>query len=148
LFAMLDPARYVTGEFLDAWRFVLLFSEHTWGAHSSVWQPDTPFSKKQWEIKKSFADQADARSHALVAAALDNRGAPVADSIDVFNPSSWPRPDLVLIPKDLSTAGDRVETPDGKPAPSQRLTTGELAILARDVPALGAARFVISRGTP
>jgi alpha-mannosidase len=144
---MLNSAGYQAAEFLDAWRFVLLFSEHTWGAHSSVWEPDADFAVRQWEIKRSFAEQADARSRHLVAAALATRGDPIPDAVDVFNTSSWNRTDLVTVSKELSGAGDRVEEAGGAPVPSQRMTTGELAFLARDVPALGGKRYLIRKGT-
>ena len=32
LLAMLNPAKYPAEQFADAWRNVLLYDEHTWGA--------------------------------------------------------------------------------------------------------------------
>ena len=46
----------------------------------------------------------------------------------------------------MSAAGDVVTGPDGKPVPSQRLSTGELAFLAKDVPALAGRRYAIGAG--
>ncbi len=40
LFAMLRPAKYPAERFYDAWRNVMLYDEHTWGAHDSITDPD------------------------------------------------------------------------------------------------------------
>ena len=36
LWAMRNPAPFPAAAFQDAWRNVLLYSEHTWGAHNSI----------------------------------------------------------------------------------------------------------------
>jgi len=64
-------------------------------------------------------------------------------AVDVFNTLSWPRTELVTLSKELSAAGDRVVDDKGKVVPSQRLATGELVFLARDVPPLAAQRYVL-----
>jgi len=51
---------------------------------------------------------------------------------------------VVVVPKELSIAGDRVQDERGVSIPSQRLSSGELAFLAKEVPAFGSARFHIS----
>ena len=63
---------------------------------------------------------------------------------DVFNTASWPRTDLVTLPKE--TQGDAVKEAGGQPVPSQRLASGELVFLAQDVPALGAKRYRVEAG--
>lgn len=55
LFRREDPD---TEDFTEAWKKLMLWDEHTWGAWNSVSDPDLPFVKKQWEIKRSFALQA------------------------------------------------------------------------------------------
>ncbi len=37
---------------------ILLFHEHTWGAWCSISDPESPFTKDQWKIKKLFLDSA------------------------------------------------------------------------------------------
>jgi alpha-mannosidase len=66
----------------------------------------------------------------------------------VVNPSSWPRTDVVVVPRELSRAGDRVVGPDGYAVPSQRLADGALAVLVRDVPPFGSRRFRVRAGPP
>ncbi|HEX4322224.1 MAG TPA: glycoside hydrolase family 38 C-terminal domain-containing protein [Acidobacteriaceae bacterium] len=143
LASMVGPANYVESAYATAWRDVLMYSEHTWGAWCSVSDSESPFTKKQWDYKRDFAVKAESRSDALIAAALGSAGA-AGPSIDIHNTSSWSRTEVVLLSRELSAAGDSVTDANGKPVPSQRLSTGELAILVTDVPALGTARYTIA----
>ena len=61
-------------------------------------------------------------------------------AFDVWNTSGWPRTDLIVLYQAMSTAGDVVVDASNKPVPSQRLSTGELAFLAKDVPPLAGLR--------
>jgi hypothetical protein len=149
LWALLAPQRFPADDFYAAWRNVLLYSEHTWGAHNSITQPDLPFVKDQWAIKQGFAMTAEAQSRQLLAAALQARGEPSENvtAIDVYNTSSWPRTDLVILRKTMQLPGERVEDSAGRAVPSQLSRDGELAFLATDVPALAAKRFVVRPGS-
>ncbi len=148
LWALLAPKKFPTDEFSAAWRNVMLYDEHTWGAHNSISQPDAPFAKSQWAVKQAFAVDAHKQSQALLQRAIDSRCVPgaVIESIDVFNTTSWTRTDVVSVPKDWALPGDMVRGPRGEPVYSQRLTSGEFVFLAKDVPAFGAKRFSISSG--
>jgi alpha-mannosidase len=148
LWAMLDPAGYPASLADAAWREALLYDEHTWGAHNSISEPDSAFAVNQAARKRKFAVDADALATKLLEGALTGRRAPnrrVA-AIEVFNTDSWPRCDLVILPPEMDLVGDIVRDTNGDPVPSQRLSTGELAFLASDVPALGSARFTIHPG--
>jgi hypothetical protein len=151
IWAMVDPASYPATLFESGWRNVLLYSEHTWGAYCSVTDPASPLTQEQWQIKQGYAAQANLRSRELLVAALARRAsvpdAAVASSdIDVFNASSWPRTELVIVPRGISERGDRVADDHGHPVPSQRLASGELAFLATDVPPLAGRRYVVTAG--
>jgi hypothetical protein len=149
LFAMLNPSAYPKAEFDDAWRNVLLFSEHTWGAAGSVTQPDDKQSLAQWARKKQYAEDAANATRRLVSEAL---AAPAGErsgeenEIEVINSLSWPRGGLVVVPAELSRVGDRVSDQSGHILPSQRLRSGELAFLANDIPAFGSTRYQIQAG--
>jgi hypothetical protein len=145
-----NPGQFPAAEFNEAWRNILLYSEHTWGAHNSISQPDLPFVLDQWKVKRAFAVDADSQSRKLLKQALTQTAGAVdpAAAIDVFNTSSWERTDLVTLSTDLATAGDRVLDSRGKPVPSQRLSTGELVFLARDLPPFSATRFQVAAGSP
>ena len=137
-------------EFDEAWKYVLLFSEHTWGAWNSISDPDLQSVKDQWEIKKSYALKADSIAHKLYNdLAFKNRqkDEPV-ESLTVWNSSSWNRSGLVTISPDVKTAGEYIIDESGKQVPSQRLTTGQFAFVAKDVPALGSSIFNIVKDDP
>jgi len=80
LFGMSAAGTYPVVPFTDAWRNVLLFSEHTWGAWNSVSDSENQFVKRQWEIKRSFAIEA-AKAIARVAGPLHqtSRWGPCSD---------------------------------------------------------------------
>ncbi|HOW86431.1 MAG TPA: hypothetical protein P5119_11250 [Candidatus Aminicenantes bacterium] len=150
LWSILGRDGFPAGRDDEAWRQVVLFSEHTWGAAASVSDPDGEGTRVQWAYKKAFAEEADRLSRRLLeeAAARPDAG-PRPDgrrTIDVVNACSWPRTDLVLVPQAWSAAGDRVEDATGAAVPSQRLRGGELAFVATGVPGWGAKRYVVRDG--
>jgi len=165
LWALFRPRTYPVAAFEEAWRQVLLYSEHSWGAMGSVTDPEAPMTRDQWRIKRSYALKADQQSRDLLASALENRGSKIrpTDSnrprrseipekfgreFDVINTTSWPRSELVFLPREISASGDRVTDDRGRPVPSQRLTNGELAFLAREVPSFAGRRYRLSAGLP
>ncbi len=142
LYAMLDPQRYEEQAFYEAWKHVLLFHEHTWGAHNSISQPDLPFVTEQWRIKKQFLTDAETQIHALEHNLLEPLRDPHSKKIMVFNTCSWTRSGLVRFP--ATAEGRSVKTAQGALFPLQQLSTGEYVFIAVDVPALGAVVYEIS----
>ncbi len=69
MWSMVNPGGYPVDEFKKAWRNVILYSEHTWGADVSVTRPLSQKTMEQWQIKKSYADTAANLSVALLDAA-------------------------------------------------------------------------------
>ncbi len=151
LFAMRNPGKYNAADAEDAWNFVLLYSEHTWGAWCSVGEPERKETREQWEIKQGYALQADRRTRALLAAAAasaDGAEAVVPGAVDVVNTLGWTRTALVTVPAAMSKAGARVTDASGAPVPSQRLASGDLVFLAKDMPPLAARRYTLADGAP
>lgn len=159
LCALLDPKGYPAGRFEQAWNNVLLYSEHTWGAFCSISQPASAFTADQWNIKQSYATAANLQSRQLLAEAVQRGagfqpGVPAADpatktaTVDVYNTTSWPRTAVVMVPHELSAAGDCVVDSQGRPVPSQRLAGRELAVLVRDLPPLAGRRYTVSKQPP
>jgi alpha-mannosidase len=147
LFAMNGNAKVPIADFQDAWRNVLLYSEHTWGAWCSVSDSENKLTKDQWEIKRAFAVDSDAQSRKLLIEALRNPDASTsAGKIEVFNTTSWPRTELVLISANASSDRDRVVNSAGQPIPSQRLKTGELAVWVESVPPFGSVLVSLGPG--
>ncbi len=153
------PDEATAAEFSEAWRNVLLYSEHTWGSWDSISDPESDFTRQQWEYKQSYALEADRQSRILLDRALTGHTSSTGTSstpgtagpvtaMDVFNTNSWDRNDLVTIPKDIELAGDRVHDQSGDLLPSQRLSNGDLAVMILSVPAFGARRIIFEPGEP
>ena len=144
LFAIRAPHAYPAAKFEEAWKNVLLYSEHTWGAHCSITEPDDPFTLDQWKVKGGFAVDADRQSRELLKAALPPDKA--TTEIDVYNTTQWERSDLAVVPRELG--GQSVTDAQGQALPCQRLASGELAFMARQVPPFGAKRYQLSDQPP
>jgi alpha-mannosidase len=149
LSTILVSRAYDEADFDTAWRNVLLYSEHTWGAFNSLSDSENPFVAQQWQVKRQFAVGAENESKRLLDGVLDAYASKEdSASVDVHNTSSWPRTEVVLISKEKSLGRDHVKNEHGISVPSQRLSTGELAFFAENVPALGSASFHLSAAAP
>lgn len=148
LWAMKNPRKYPAGFFEEAWKKVLLYSEHTWGAWCSVSDPENQKTSEQWEIKQSYALDADKLSRRLLADAVKTGGDnPPENTIEVINTNSWPRSEIVLVPEALSGDCDQVTGSENTPVPSQRLSTGELAIQVIDLPPYSGRQYSLQKGS-
>ena len=149
LWSMLAPIAYPASEYEAAWRNVVFFDEHTWGAHNSTEEPDLPFVKQQWETKRAFALNADRQSREQLEKVLhaSSKKELSHKAIQVYNTNSWPRTDVVFLSPEESSAGDRVIESSGKPLRSQRLSTGELAVLVENIPPFSSEELVVTPGS-
>lgn len=155
LWTMLHPAMpFPEGQFNEAWRYIALGTEHTWCAEN----PTEPFFQDAiWKVKQSYFREADDRTQVL----LDEAMAPATDrstgalgpeegpsngGVAVFNTNSWPHGGLVTLSVAESRKGDRVTDDQGSDVPAQRLSTGQLAFLASDVPAFGSRHYRVAVG--
>jgi hypothetical protein len=141
---MRRPEAFPAADGDEAWRQLILWHEHTWGAADSVSQPDRPDVVAQWVYKRAFALEAQKRSTAL----LDGAAPPPGGALEVANTLPWPRSGLVFLSAAQSAAGDRVRTADGRTLPSQRLKDGRLAVWVEQVPALAGLRLSAGPGAP
>jgi len=122
-----------------AWRQLLLFGEHTWGAETSVAEPDGPQTVAQWEYKRRFLDAAAAAVAQDLADGLGRlgTGTDMGTGRVVFNASTWSRSDVLRVP---DGAGKRLSDGD-RPLPAVDLPDGSALVLVRDVPPLGYLRL-------
>ena len=67
--------------------------------------------------------------------------------IDVFNTTSWPRTELVILDEQMPVAGDKVTDAEHRVVASQRLERGQLAFVAADVPPFGAQTVLLHAGS-
>ena len=148
LWSMLAPSAYPAPEYEAAWRNVAFFDEHTWGAHNSTEEPDLPFVKQQWKTKREFALNADNQSREELEKLLHapSKKERSHKAIQVYNTNSWPRTDVVFLSPEESSAGDRVTGSSGKPLRSQRLSTGELAVLVNNIAPFSSEELVVAPG--
>jgi hypothetical protein len=148
LWTLLDRAKYPSEKFSDAWREVLLYDEHTWGAYNSISEPDLPFVKDQWKIKQAFALDADAKSRKLFDQITTPQGkSPEKTGVfQVVNTCAWPRTDLVILPKGKTEKLGLVLDEKGQTVPTQRLLSGDLAFIAKDIPAFGGRTYRLKEG--
>ncbi|WP_309118822.1 glycosyl hydrolase-related protein [Paenibacillus sp.] len=88
-----DGWSYPQGQFDAAWRDVLLYDEHTWGAFLTGPEPEALLAHDQWETKRLMADNAEQWGKRLLHVAAtrhslcwNNDGREVV----VYNPHSFP----------------------------------------------------------
>jgi hypothetical protein len=143
---MLSSEKDLTGEFTVAWKNILMYDEHTWGAWSSVSDPFIPFTVQQDLYKQKFALDAQDHTIQLVKDIIADNHKSGSGVIDVYNTSSWVRSGLVFLSREQSSRGDLVMDEKGSAVPSQRLAEGELVFKAENIPAFGARRYKVQTG--
>ncbi len=114
------PQQYNEDFFYHAWQQIVLWDEHTWGAWNSVSDPDLPFVKQQWEIKKSFALSSDRLSREHLKDALGK--VPTHKGLTVINTNPFPIEALVTLEVGKTLADTSIAT--------QQTPQGEIAFIA------------------
>jgi len=123
-----------------AWRQVLLYYEHTWGAWNSISEPESEFVRRQWERKQEFAREAAKRTNELVAETLGTRievetsPAESPGLVEVVNPLAWERTEVVILDRIGAHGAVGARTGDGDSIPFQKLQDGGIAFLCPPVP--------------
>ncbi len=146
LYSIVNPKKYKEQQFYEAWRNIIMFHEHTWGAYNSTSEPDLHFVQEQWRIKKQFMLDGDTEVKTIEQEILEPITNPASKRIAVFNTSSWKRSGLVTLP--ASIKGNSVKNASGNLQPLQHLNNGAIMFMATDIPALGYAVFEISDARP
>ncbi|MDR1202408.1 MAG: glycosyl hydrolase family 38 [Tannerellaceae bacterium] len=129
----------------EGWKYAILFSEHTWGASNSFYDPDSDFTKDLWAEKRSYAVAADSIADLLIANSIEDKKNINGDYIHVINTNSWIRTDLVTFEsgKDLNYCV--LVDEKGNSVPLQQLRNGKWAFVARDVMPLSSKVFKIEK---
>jgi alpha-mannosidase len=148
LSAIARPQAYDADAFYEAWRKVILFDEHTWGAYNSISEPDSEFARHQWEYKKRFALDAAAEAAGLEGEILSGVAGDRQDVFAVFNTTSYETSQVVYLPAAASVFGRQVVDEKGEAVPAQVLQDGSIAFYASGVPALGAKKYRVQKGQP
>jgi alpha-mannosidase len=145
IWASRNETGYPADKFNAAWKNLLLYNEHTWGAYNSVDEPDNEKVKSEWAVKQGYVLQANRQIDTLMQQALHTTSSKPG-AIAVYNTLSWARTGIVYVAPSLSATGDLVKDENGARVPSQRLSTGELAFVATDVPQFGNRIYTIHPG--
>ncbi|REC48888.1 glycoside hydrolase [Chryseobacterium pennipullorum] len=141
LYAMLKPVQYNPQLFYEAWRNVILFHEHTWGAFNSITAPDLPFVADQWKVKKQFSSDGSSMAAELEEKLLQPLKDPASKTIAVFNTSSWARDGIVSVSG--TTQGNAIQDAAGQKLPLQKLQNGTVVFIGKNIPALGVATYTL-----
>ncbi|PWJ41918.1 glycoside hydrolase family 38 N-terminal domain-containing protein [Sediminitomix flava] len=140
----LNQVQIPNEKFEEAWRCVLLYNEHTWGAYNSISEPEADFVHSQWAVKQSFALKADSIASELLDLALAS--SEKSEGIVLTNSLSWERSGIIRLSKEQSEKGDKVVDKNGNLLPSQRLNTGELAVWVENLEAYGTKEIFVEKG--
>lgn len=129
-------------ELKDAWRNILLFAEHTWGAGNSISQPDSEEAIKQLAAKDNYAVQAHAELEDLTNRSLYQLVHEIqtpSRTMVVFNGLSWKRD--ALVETDLRKNEEFFDLTTHEAVPVEVLGEREgllrVRFLARDLPSVG-----------
>jgi hypothetical protein len=138
LWAMYAPDRWPAALADEAWKKVLLYTEHTWGAWNSVSQPELPFVANQWAIKRGYAEEASALSKTL----LESNGGVGAGGLRRGQHASGAG-------RMVRAVGDEHEATGCRARRERRcvaaLASGELAVLVQSPPPFSSRRLVRRR---
>ena len=142
LYSILNPSKYNADSFYNAWKNILLFHEHTWGAYNSISEPDVPFVTKQWQIKKQFMLDADSQLNNMEEQLFKPITNAKSKKLAVVNTASWSRsgPVVFQVPVNIESVEDKT----GRKFPLQKLSDGKYVFLAENIPALGSSVFSIT----
>jgi alpha-mannosidase len=144
LYSIAGTPKFDKNLFDLAWKNILLWDEHTWGAHNSTSDPDLPFVISQWKYKQQYGFAADSLVKLLEIPFKTAAISSLPEQIDFYNTTSWDRKDVVYLDKEISVLLKGVSDEKGRDLPFQRLSDGQVAVLI-DVPPLGTRRVRLLR---
>jgi len=140
--------RYPAEDFHDAWKNVMFYNEHTWGAHNSIAQPGRQFVERQWEVKESYATRANLDARNLLARGCNRLAQQIAvdgSSILAFNWQNRPR--TAPLEVELNSGDQLVDLADNQVVPmdiyAEQDGWRKVRFVARDVPAMGYKAYAI-----
>jgi hypothetical protein len=142
LWTMINPTTPVDSvKFDEAWRNVILGTEHTW----CYMAPDQqPLSNEILQVKFDHFEKAEKLSNELMSEALVSVVKKNSKTFGVFNTLSWNRSGIVKVSANQSKNYNSVVNYDGTKALSQMLSTGELMFYVEDIPAYGMKKYQLT----
>jgi hypothetical protein len=148
--ALVASQRFPKEQFAAAWRDLLFYDEHTWGANRSITQPDRDIVRGQWTFKRAYADRAHIATHALWLGGIGRLARHVTiegQTLFVFNADVIARP--AVVETDLDPGVTLVDPTSGATLPMRvvRRNAGydTVRFVVPEVPALGYRAFTLGR---
>nr|WP_240546065.1 glycosyl hydrolase-related protein [Paenibacillus artemisiicola] len=131
-----------------AWREVLLYDEHTWGAFLAGSDPEALLQEDQWKVKRQMAESAESWGERMLLAAAtrhslrwNNNGREVV----VYNPNSWPLSAEVIV--EIARGEQVINPSSGQPIPLRLLretrSQAVVKLWVDEVPGMSYRRFVL-----
>ena len=126
----------------EAWRNMILSTEHTWAFMDPYKQP---IQDNILKTKYEYFNKAKSLTENLYSLATQKIKNEKSDQLTVFNTESWTRTDLVTVSKEIAEKYNTVLDSDGNEIVSQILSSGELVFLAENIPALGFRNYQLKK---
>ncbi len=143
LWSMLQPGKEEpTNLIQEAWRNIILSTEHTWAYMAPAQQP---ISDNILATKLGYFDKAKELTDQVMEMAYNNIEDKSSDIVTVFNTNTWTQSGLVTLSKEIANSFQSLQDANGKYVVSQKLSTGELVFMAEEVPALGNKTFKLKK---
>ncbi|WP_438479270.1 glycosyl hydrolase-related protein [Oleiharenicola lentus] len=149
--AFMPGQNYPHEQFRAAWRDVLFYDEHTWGANRSITQPDRDIVRGQWDFKQAFAQRGHLASRALWLGGMDRLARQISvqgQTLIVFNADARTRSGV--IETDLDPGVSLVDPASGQAVAMTIVARQEgfdtIRFIAQDVPGIGYRTYTLKRG--
>lgn len=143
LWSILNPGKPVSRKNVEEiWRNIILGTEHTW----AYMRPDQqPICDEILGKKLDYFKTAERLCTSWRDDVIKDIHRP-SGTICVFNTLSWKRSGIVKIsPEESGEYTSVVDTENGRETVCQKLSNGDLAFLAQDIPPLGAKKFRLEK---
>jgi hypothetical protein len=140
LWSMLNPGKAAPRDKInEAWRNIIMGTEHTWCYMDPNKQPITNDILK---VKFGFFDTARELIDSLLDESAEQIRMEGSKSLAVFSPF-WERDGIVYLSPDQSRNFNTVTDEKGKQLASQKLSSGELAFVTGMIPAFGSVIYTL-----
>lgn len=143
LWSMLNPGKPAPEQLVEeAWRNILLSTEHTWMFSDPYKEP---ISRTILDVKFGYFDKGRDLSEQALSEAFTQIEDKTSDKFTVFNTNTWKQTGVVTLSADQSGDYDQVVDESGNEVLTQRLSSGELAFLASEIPVLGCRQYRLKK---
>ena len=143
LWSILQPDKEEPTDLIgEAWRNIILSTEHTWAYMAPAQQP---ISGNILKTKLGYFEKAKELTNQVMNMAYKQIEDTNSDIVTVFNTNTWEQSGLVTLSKEIAATYQSLQDTDGKEVICQKLSSGKLVFMAENVPALGCKTFKLKK---